>query len=364
VSANAENLKRTPLYAAHVERGAKMVAFGGWEMPVQYTSIVEEHTAVRERVGLFDISHMGEVLVAGPNAGTVLNRLLTNDAQRIEVGQAQYTLMCNEHGGVIDDLIVYRVEPTVYLMVINAANIEKDFAWMNAHVTATAVFDNQSERTAALALQGPLSAKFLENSAALRPFHVERETVFGKLCWVARTGYTGEDGFEILCDAGDAVELWDEFLDFGAEFGITPCGLGARDTLRLEMCYPLNGSDLTEDTTPIEAGLRRFVSFDKGEFIGRAVMLEQKEKGVARKLVAFKMAGKTPPPRPHYAILAGGRKVGDITSGTQSPTLGLGIGLGYVEAAVAGIRTKIEIEIRGKAYPAVIEKKPLYRKDS
>src|SRR5437867_3567724 len=175
------SLKRTPLYAAHLELGAKMVEFGGWEMPVLYSGIVEEHTDVRERVGLFDISHMGEVLVAGPNAEAVLNRLLTNDVTKIEVGQAQYTLMCNERGGVIDDLIVYRVEPTVFLLVVNAGNIEKDFAWMNAHASAAAVFDNLSDRMAALALQGPLAPKFLENSARIKPFHVERETVFGKL---------------------------------------------------------------------------------------------------------------------------------------------------------------------------------------
>src|SRR5438093_768407 len=302
------SLKRSPLYKAHLELGAKMVEFGGWEMPVLYSGIVEEHTAVRERVGLFDISHMGEVLVAGPNAEAVLNRLLTNDVRKIEVGQAQYTLMCNERGGVIDDLIVYRVEPSVYLLVINAANIEKDFAWMNAQANLPVVFENESDKTAAMALQGPLAPKFLENSARLQPFHIERETVFGHVCWVARTGYTGEDGFEILCEAGDAMEIWKELLEFGAEFGIRPCGLGARDTLRLEMCYPLNGNDMTEDTTPIEAGLGRIVSFDKGEFIGRPVLVEQKEKGVARKLVAFKMAGKSPPPRPHYPIVAGGRK--------------------------------------------------------
>jgi aminomethyltransferase len=353
------SLKRTPLYDAHVECGAKIVAFGGWEMPVMYSSILEEHNAVRQRIGLFDISHMGEVIVAGPNAETVLNRLLTNDVRKIDVGGAQYTLMCNERGGVIDDLLVYRVESSVYLLVVNASNVDTDLAWMNAQANAAAVFVNQSEQTAALALQGPLAAKFLENSARIENFHIERETVFGRICWVARTGYTGEDGFEILCDAGDAREIWAELLEFGAEFGILPCGLGARDTLRLEACLPLHGQDLTEESTPVEAGLTRFVSFDKGEFVGRPVLAEQKEKGVARRLVAFKMAGKSPPPRPHYAILAGGRKVGEVTSGTQSPTLGVGIGMGYVEA---GIGPAIGVEIRGKTYAAMIEKKPLYKR--
>ena len=359
---STETFRRTPLYATHLDLGARMVAFGGWEMPVQYSGIVEEHNTVRQRVGLFDISHMGEVLVAGPNAETVLNRLLTNDVRKVGVGEAQYTLMCNERGGVMDDLIVYRVEPTVYLLVVNAGNIEKDFAWMNAQVNMPVVFENQSDQTAAMALQGPLAAKFLENSARVEHFHIERETVFGKICWVARTGYTGEDGFEILCDAADAAEIWMELLEMGAEFGIKPCGLGARDTLRLEACLPLHGQDLTEDTSPIEAGLTRFVSFDKGEFVGRPVLIEQNEKGVARRLVAFKMADKSPPPRPHYAMMAGGRKVGEVTSGTQSPTLGVGIGLGYVETPLAAIGTKLEIEIRGKTYPASIEKKPLLKR--
>lgn len=339
-----------------------MVGFGGWEMPVQYTSILDEHAAVRERVGLFDISHMGEVLVAGPQAESVLNHLMTNDVREISVGKAQYTLMCNEDGGVIDDLIIYRIEPTMYLLIINASHIEHDFIWMNAHAPTGCVLDNMSDSTAALALQGPLAPKLLENSAALGRFCIERESVLGKLCWVARTSYTGEYGFEIICDAEDVVELWTQLLQLGEEFGIKPCGLGARDTLRLEMCYPLHGNELTEATTPIEAGLGKYVSFDKGSFIGRDVLVEQKEKGTTRKLIAFKMTDKSPPPRPHYAILAGGRKVGEITSGTQSPTLGIGIGMGYVETAAAQIGSRIEIEIRGKTYPAVIETKPLLKK--
>src|SRR2546425_6166421 len=220
--ADTQTLRRTPLYAAHLEWGAKMVAFGGWEMPVQYRSIIEEHTAVRERVGLFDISHMGEVLVAGPNAESVLNHLMTNDVRKIDVGQAQYTLMCHEGGGVIDDLIIYRVEPTVYLLIINASHIEHDFTWMNLHASTSCVLENKSDTTAMLALQGPLAPKLLENSAALGHFCVERESVLGKLCWVARTGYTGEDGFELICDADDAAELWFELLELGAEFGIKP----------------------------------------------------------------------------------------------------------------------------------------------
>jgi aminomethyltransferase len=331
-------------------------------MPVQYTSIVEEHTAVRERVGLFDISHMGEFLVAGPNAEAVLNHLLTNDVRKIGVGQAQYTLLCNEQGGVIDDLIVYRIEPSVFMLVVNAACIEKDFSWMNSRANGPVVLDNRSEKIAALALQGPAAPKFFEFSDTLAHFHVQRQVVFGKSCWIARTGYTGEDGFEVFCDAGDAVEVWTKLLAHGAQFGIKPCGLGARDTLRLEMCYPLNGSDMTEETTPIEAGLGKFVALEKGEFVGRSVLAEQKAAGVARKLMAFRMTGKSPPPRPHYAIFSGGQRVGEVTSGTQSPTMGIGIGMGYVEAAAATVGAPIEIDIRGKPYPATIEKKPLLKR--
>ena len=201
-----EKLKRTPLYHAHLEWGARMVPFGGWEMPVAYSSIVEEHTAVRERVGLFNVSHMGEVLVAGPNAEAVLNHLLTNDVRKIAVGKAQYTLMCNERGGVIDDLIVYRIEPTMYLIVVNASNIEKDFSWMNSQSSASAVLENESDKTAMLALQGPNATKLLADSADIPHFHIARKSVFDRRCRVARTGYTGEDGFEILCDAGDVIE--------------------------------------------------------------------------------------------------------------------------------------------------------------
>jgi aminomethyltransferase len=356
-----EQLKRTPLYAMHLEWGAKMVPFGGWEMPVSYTGIVEEHMAVRKQAGLFDVSHMGQVLVAGSNAGRVLNHLLTNDVRKIAVGQAQYSLMCNEHGGVIDDVIVYRVEPDAYLVVVNASNIEKDFVWMNDRACAPVSLENESEKTAMLALQGPNAPKFLKDAAAIPHFHIARQRVFGVECRVARTGYTGEDGFEILCGADDAVALWIELLKQGAKFGVKPCGLGARDTLRLEMCYPLNGNDMNEDRTPIEAGLDRFVSLDKGDFIGRDILAGQKANGVERKLVAFKMTEKSPPPRPHYPIVFAGRPIGDITSGTHSPTLGVGIGMGYVESKAAVIGSPIGVEIRDRTFAAVIGKKPLLK---
>jgi aminomethyltransferase len=355
-------LKRTPLYAAHLEWGAKMVPFGGWEMPVQYSGILEEHAAVRERVGLFDISHMGEFVIAGPNAEAVLNELFSNDIRKTSVGQAQYTLLCNEQGGIIDDLIAYRIEPSIFLVIVNASNIEKDFAWMEGRTSKAAVLDNRSNKMAALALQGPQALKVLPEAGGIPHFGVRRLAVFDKQCWVARTGYTGEDGFEIVCDAADATVLWAGLLQRGEPSGIKPCGLGARDTLRLEMCYPLHGNDITEETTPLEAGLGKFVSFDKDAFIGSDVLARQKEEGVKRKLIAFKMTEKSPPPRPHYPILAGGRKVGEITSGTQSPTLGVGIGMGYVEVAEAQVGKPIEIEIRGKRFSGVVEKKPILKR--
>jgi aminomethyltransferase len=379
-----EQLKHTPLYAAHVALGAKMVPFGGWEMPVVYDGILGEHAAVREQVGLFDVSHMGQVLAAGPNAERVLNHLFTNDVRKLAVGQAQYTLMCNDHGGVIDDLIVYRIGSSLYLIVVNASHIESDFEWITRRANAAVVFDNESEKTAMLAVQGPNAAKFLAIGADIPHFYIAPKQVFGIECRVARTGYTGEDGFEIMCDAGDAPGLWEELLAHGQPFGIRPCGLGARDTLRLEMCYPLNGNDMTGDTTPLEAGLGKFVSFDKGEFVGRETLREQKEHGTQRKLVAFKMTEKSPPPRSHYPITTTGteacangttasrdacattrtRRIGEITSGTQSPTLGIGIGMGYVESQSAAPGSKIGIEIRGKTYSAVIENKPLLKRKS
>jgi aminomethyltransferase len=305
---------------------------------------------------------MGEFLVAGPNAEGVLNELLTNDLRSIAVGQAQYTLLCNEAGGIIDDLIAYRVEPSVFLLIVNASNIEKDFAWMNARASKPAVFDNLSDKMAALALQGPAAAKVFSEAAIIARFGIARLAVFGKQCWVARTGYTGEDGFEIMCDAADAPALWTGLLERGKAFGIKPCGLGARDTLRLEMCYPLHGNDITEETTPLEAGLGKFVAFDKAAFVGRDTLAMQKEKGVTRRLVAFKMTEKSPPPRPHYPILVQGRKTGEVTSGTQSPTLGMGIGMGYIEAAEVRVGAPIEIEIRGNRFAAMIEKKPILKR--
>jgi aminomethyltransferase len=374
-------LKRTPLFTAHQKLGGKLIEFGGLEMPVQYTSITDEHLAVRKAAGIFDISHMGEVTVSGAGAAEFLNSIFTNDIRKLAPGEGQYTLMCNERGGVIDDLYAYRLSSEVFFLVINASRIEPDVAWLQAQA---AHFPRRNElrvtdashNYAAVAVQGPRVREFIEtcipgdSSSAMRVgrvtelkknqiagFHFEKGDVI-----VSRTGYTGEDGFEIIGSDEAIRHIWDTLLAAGQPFGIKPCGLGARDTLRTEVCYPLYGHELDEKTTPIETGLGFFVALDKGEFNGRSVLAEQKANGTKKKLIAFKMTGKSAPPRPHYPILANGANVGIVTSGTQSPSLGIGIGMGYVPVELAKAGTKIEIEIRGKCAPAIVVPKPIYRK--
>ena len=365
--------KRTPLYDEHLRLGGRIIPFGGWLMPVQYSSIREEHEAVRNRVGVFDISHMGELVVSGPGAREWLNTMLTNNLERLEVGVGQYTFLLNDKAGVIDDLIVYRIEEEKFFLVVNAARIEEDFAWLSSHQPgsaspATALrIEDQSDSYGGLAIQGP---KVGELFAAL--FGAEKEMPArnrigsfefeGTAILVARTGYTGEDGIEIFFPSSAATKIWKEVLQKGESLGIRPCGLGARDTLRLEMCYPLNGSDLSPGHNPIEAGLGFFVDLRKPNFIGREQLLREKEQGPSRRLVAFKMKGKAPPPRPHYRIFRDGVAVGELTSGTLSPSLNEGIGMAYLPSPPPKPGEEIEIEIRGQKFPAVIEKKPLYKK--
>ena len=372
-------LKRTALFPAHQKLGARLIDFGGWEMPVQYTSIVEEHLAVRNAAGIFDISHMGEVTVSGVGAEAFLNSILTNDICKLNSGEGQYTLMCNERGGVIDDLYAYKLSEGVYFLIINASRIESDVAWLKAQAAKCSgelKLTDASHQYAAIAVQGPRVKEFINAcvpGASISAMRVNAVTGLKKnqiggfkfenhCVLVSRTGYTGEDGFEIVGSDEAVQHLWDTILTLGQPFGIKPCGLGARDTLRTEVCYPLYGLELDEDTTPIEAGLGFFVSLDKGEFNGRAVLAGQKEKGVRKKLMAFKMAGKSAPPRPHYPIWAGSANVGIVTSGTQSPSLGIGIGMGYVPPDLAKLQTPLEIEIRGKHFAAVVVPKPIYRK--
>lgn len=375
------DLKRTPLFAAHQRAGGKLIEFGGWEMPVQYTSITDEHLTVRNAAGIFDISHMGEALVSGPGAAGFLNHTLTNDIRKLAVGAGQYTLMCNAEGGVIDDLYAYRIGENEYLLVINASRIDADILWLEGELAASefnqnTVLRNASDIYGAVAVQGPKVVNFIDavvspDAGKPRPSELKknqvRSGVFDEASvWIGRTGYTGEDGFEIIAPAELIEGIWNTILEIGKPHGIKPAGLGARDTLRTEVCYPLYGHELDENTTPIEAGLARFVSFDKGEFTGRKKLLEQKEHGVKKTLVAFKMTEKSAPPRPHYAIWSGdgSQQIGEVVSGTQSPSMNVGIGMGYVPPAQAEVGKTIQIEIRGKKSPALIVPKPIYRKPS
>lgn len=379
------SLKRTPLYAAHQKLGGRLIEFGGWEMPVQYSSIIDEHLAVRRAAGLFDISHMGEVAFSGGGALEFLNHTLGNDLRKLAAGQGQYTHLCNERGGVIDDLYAYRVGEQEFLLIINASRIEADMAWLEKQrgawpQRAQVVFKNLSDQTGAVALQGPRVVEFIDQcftGPALRGTRVERPSQLvknqigvlrfdGREVHVARTGYTGEDGFEIVAPAASIEAVWNKILAAGHAHCCQPAGLGARDTLRTEACYPLYGHELDEDTTPLEAGLGFFVALDKGDFIGHAALAAQKADGVTKKLVAFKMTGKSAPPRPHYPIWSSGSDaapIGEATSGTQSPSLNVGIGLGYVKPEFAKAGTPIEIEIRGRRSPAEVVAKPIYRKN-
>jgi aminomethyltransferase len=363
---DAADLKRTPLHAEHVRLGAKMVGFGGWDMPVQYTGIIDEHQAVRKTLGVFDISHMGQFFVSGAKAAEWLNRMLANNIDRLGVAQGQYTFLLNERGGVIDDLIIYRIGDEEWLLVVNAAKMDEDFAWMESHPGAEVTLENCSAAYAGLAVQGPKAAEWFDRFANGRCVAPQRNGIVrieidDVPLFISRTGYTGEDGFEIFCPANDAARVWNEALAAGAAFGIKPCGLGARDTLRMEVCYPLNGNDLSPERTPLEAGLGFFVDLEKPDFIGRAALAQQKAAGLAHRLAAFKMTGASPPPRSHYGVWKDGAQIGETCSGGLSPTLGCGIGLAYLPVEFARPGTAIEIDIRGRRFPAVVEKKPLHR---
>jgi aminomethyltransferase len=339
---------------------------------------------VRRAAGLFDISHMGEVHLTGTAACEFLNRTLTNDLRKLLPGHGQYTLMCNERGGVIDDLYVYRLGDEDFLLIINASRIEPDVAWLRKQLDAfpnrgAVNLEDVSERYGAVALQGRRSVEFIDHCfpmvaknrlAVSRPTELKKNQVDrfefeGRVVYVARTGYTGEDGFEVIAPATSIEAVWNRIMAEGHAHCLQPAGLGARDTLRTEACYPLYGHELDEQTTPIEAGLGFFVAFDKPDFVGREVMINQKSQGVSKKCVAFKMTGKSAPPRPHYPIWSAGSeavRIGEVVSGTQSPSLAIGIGLGYVPPAFGKPGTNIEIEIRGKRSPAMVVQKPFYRK--
>jgi aminomethyltransferase len=336
-----QTLRRTPLYERHAALGARLIPFAGWEMPVQYTSIVAEHKAVRSSAGVFDVSHMGELQLTGDGSRDYLQARLSNDLDRISDGQAQYTLLTNDRGGIVDDLIAYRRGKDDYFLVVNASNVEPDHA-------ALSETEDVSGDWALLAVQGPEALARL--GIEVEPFTVREDEVLGVRSLVAGTGYTGERGCELGCAPDDAVRLWDAILDAG----VTPCGLGARDTLRLEVCYPLHGNDITPERTPIEAGLGWACALDK-EFTGVDVLRRQKDGGTAEKLVAFVMDDKGIP-RQGMAIEEGGI----VTSGSLSPMLDKGIGLAYVDSGLAAPETPVTVDLRGRPRAAHIVKKPIY----
>lgn len=343
-----------------------MVPFGGWDMPVQYSGILEEHRAVRGAAGLFDISHMGEIEFRGPDALAAVQRLVTSDASRLAVGQVQYGALCYEHGTFVDDLTVYKLADDHFMFTVNASNIEKDYQWITAHVTGNVTPRNISDETALLALQGPKAPDILRKLTPvdlnqIRYYWFQPGKVLDADAVISRTGYTGEDGFEIYLSPDKAEALWNRLLEEGRPFGIRPVGLGARDTLRLEAKMALYGNDIDDAHTVLEADLGWIVKFEKGDFIGRRALEKQRAAGLTRKLVGFEMLGRGIA-RSHYKIVKNGQEIGEVTSGAPSPTLGKNIGLGYVAIEHATIGTEIDILVRGEPVPAKIVPTPFYKR--
>lgn len=358
--------KRTPLYETHRSLGARMVEFGGWDMPVQYSGILAEHHAVRTQAGLFDLSHMGEIEIAGPRALEICQELLVNDASRLQLGQAQYSVICYPDGGCVDDVIIYRVATDRYLLCVNAANIEKDWRWIVDQNKDRAELSNRSDDYALIAVQGPRALAIVQPLASvaltgIRRYWSAAGTVGGAPALIARTGYTGEDGVELFVAAADAEKTWNACLNVGQSQGLAPVGLGARDTLRLEAGLLLYGNDLDAATSPLEAGLQRFVRLDKETFIGRDALIQQQRTGLTKQLVGLQME-EPGIPRHGYTLWKEENSVGVVTSGTQSPTLGKGIALAYVPPQFAHVGTEMKVEIRGRRVLARVVTPPFYRR--
>lgn len=362
-------MKHTPLIEQHRAHGAKLVDFAGWEMPIQYGSVVNEYQTVRSAAGIFDVSHMGRVTVSGPDSLAFLQRMTTNNVSALATGQAQYSMVCNDQGGIKDDIFVYRTADTGYLLCVNASNREKIFAWLSDHLKTDdrCKLEDRTAMLAQIAIQGPASGDILaaagaEDIGRLKLHHCCDSRIAGIGCFVARTGYSGELGYELNVASGEAVELWQRLLREGAGKGLKPAALGARDLLRLEMAYLLYGNDISEDTTPLEANAAWTVNFEKGEFHGRPALHLQTQSGPPRQLIAFELLEKSVP-RHGFRILAPGssQPIGEVTSGNLSPLLQKGIGLGYVPPGFAKAGTAIAIDIRGKTVPAVTVKPPFYR---
>ncbi|MEN6566256.1 MAG: glycine cleavage system aminomethyltransferase GcvT [Veillonellales bacterium] len=360
--------KKTPLYEVHQKYGGRMVEFGGWLLPVQYSGIKEEHQAVRTKAGLFDVSHMGEVLVQGPEALPFLQRLVTNDVARLAENQVQYTPMCYREGGTVDDLLIYKYAETEYLLVINAANIDKDWSWMLGNSQDFKVqLTNKSDQIAQIALQGPRAQEILAKltNAPLEQikyyWFIPEAELLGKKVIISRTGYTGEDGFEVYCEPEDAAYIWEQLMEKGKPFGLLPAGLGCRDTLRFEACFPLYGHELSIDITPLEAGLSIFVKTDKENFNGREVLAKQKSEGVSKKVVGIEMIGRGVA-RAQYPVFVEEKQVGIITTGSYAPTLDKNMGLALLSTEQSAIGQMVDVEIRGKMISARIVAKPFYKR--
>ena len=360
-------MKDTALSAIHAALGAKMVPFAGYNMPVSYQGINIEHQTVREKVGVFDVSHMGEFFITGPNALGLIQKVCSNDASKLEDGEAQYSCFPNLDGGVVDDLIVYRIAAEKWLLVVNASNIDKDWAWINAHNTMGAALENSSDNYSLLAIQGPKAIQAMqsltqEDLSAIKFYTFKINTFAGvEDVIISATGYTGSGGFEIYCKNTQVAQIWTKVFEAGADWGIQPIGLAARDTLRLEMGYCLYGNDIDDTTSPLEAGLGWITKFNK-DFTNSASLKKQKELGISKTLVGFQLTQRGIP-RQGYAIVdAQGNSIGRVTSGTMSPSMGMGIGLGYVPVALKEVGSQIHIQIRNKIVPAIVVKLPFYKK--
>lgn len=360
---NDTSLKRTPLFHVHQELGGKMVPFAGWHMPIQFEGVIQEHLAVRSSVGLFDVSHMGEIDIKGEDAEKVLQRIVTNDISKMSDNSILYTLMCYEDGGVVDDLLVHRISATHYFLCVNASNIDKDFRWIldNAR-QGKAEIKNISDETVQLAVQGKFAEPLLQKICDvplndLKYYHFKSGKIHQIDSMICRTGYTGEDGFEIYFKAAHAEPVFRKILEVGKEFDLRPIGLGARDTLRLEMGYALYGNEIDAKTSPLEAGLGWVIKFNKEAFIGKEALLKQKEAGLPKKLTALKLLDRGVP-RSHYPVKQNGRAVGEIVSGTFSPSLNVGIGIGYVAREYSEVGARLQVEIRSQAVEAEVVKLP------
>lgn len=358
-------MKRTQLYEEHHRLGAKIVEFAGWEMPLYYSGIVREVQAVRTAVGVFDLSHMGELIVCGPEALDLVQFAATNDARKLDIGRAQYTLLCDEDGGVVDDLIVYRLEADEYMLVVNASNADADFQWIQQHNRFRAECRNCSDDTGIVAIQGPASQELLQplvrfDLGALRKMRLRHDRVGDMDAWISRTGYTGGDGFELFCPSSECRALWRLILEAGESLGVQPVGLGARDVLRLEAGYPLYGHELTRETSPVDARLLWVVQLEKGDFLGRQAVVRAVEEG-PRRLLAGLEAEDRCIPRQDQEVRANGVRVGSVTSGTFSPTLGRGIAMSYVKPEYAEVGTRVEVNVRGRMCDCRVVPTPFYK---